>query len=146
MLDAILRKVWIKMLLSDYFYLIYLFVTHHVTVSWKLEAANPVWTLLCSFYGQMPERMCQGKGNPDIRFLHLIWLDIYVFAVHFFYLSLNNRSINHSILFLNPGMGGAMSVYRLYFQDPNENTAGFISVQNFSLSFYILFWIVIFVR
>lgn len=43
-------------------------------------------------------------------------------------------------------MGGAMSVYRLYFQDPNENTAGFIPVQNFSLSFYILFWIVIFVR
>lgn len=33
-------------------------------------------------------------------------------------------------------MGGAMSVYTLYFQDPNENTAGFILVQNFSLSFF----------
>lgn len=36
-------------------------------------------------------------------------------------------------------MGGAMSVYTLYFQDPNENTAGFIPVQNFSLSFFFFF-------
>lgn len=126
MLNAILRKVWIKMLLSDYFYLIYLFVMSQFPGNCQSCLDTFVLLLWSNAWENVPRKRKPWHQIPSLNMTRYMAL-LFIYCICLWII--DQSIIQYFFKFLEWEelcLRYVSYVSWLYFQDPKENTAGFI--------------------